>query len=97
MGHLTSKPWQVVGGEPSLKMSAPKLFRFGSEGVLKIFSQKITEVISRMQNEWDNVWKSQGGIMVNGVPRELPRSKPEGSQAPRFFFAAELSEGLHSP
>ena len=29
---------------------------------------------------WDNVWKSQGGIMVNGVPREVPRPKPEGPQ-----------------
>ena len=22
---------------------------------------------------WDNVWKSRGCIMVNGVPREVPR------------------------
>ena len=34
---------------------------------------------------WDNVWKSQGCIMVNGVPQEVPRSKPEGPQAPDGF------------
>ena len=32
--------------------------------------------------------------MVNGVPREVPRPKPEGPQAPRVL-AAGLSEGLH--
>ena len=30
--------------------------------------------------EWDIIWKSLGGIMVNGVPREVPRPKPEGPQ-----------------
>ena len=33
--------------------------------------------------QWDNVWKSLGGIMLNGFPREVPRPKPEGPQAPR--------------
>ena len=42
--------------------------------------------------EWDNVWKSRGGIMVNGVPRP----KPEGPQARRVLVAV-LPEGLHSP
>ena len=32
--------------------------------------------------------------MVNGVPREVPRPKPEGPQALRVL-AAGLSEGLH--
>ena len=32
--------------------------------------------------------------MVNGVPREVPRPKPSGPEAPRVF-AAGLSEGLH--
>ena len=34
---------------------------------------------------WDNVWKSRGFIVVNGVPREVPRPEPEGPQAPRVF------------
>ena len=38
--------------------------------------------------------ESRGGIMVNGVHREVPRPKPEGPQAPRVL-AAGLSEGLH--
>ena len=37
------------------------------------------------KRQWDNVWKSRGGIVVNGVPREVPRPKPEGPQAPRVF------------
>ena len=32
-----------------------------------------------------HVWKSQRGIMVNVVPREVPRPKPERPQAPRVF------------
>ena len=35
--------------------------------------------------EWDNLWKSQGGIMVNGVPREVQRPKPDGLQASWVF------------
>ena len=31
--------------------------------------------------------ESRGGIMVNGVPREVPRPKPEGPQAPRVLAA----------
>ena len=27
---------------------------------------------------WDGVWKSRGCIVVNRVPREVPRPKPEG-------------------
>ena len=34
---------------------------------------------------WDNVWKSQGCIVVNGVPREVPRPKPEGRMPWGFF------------
>ena len=58
------------------------------------FSQK-KELIRRLQ-EWDNVWKSRGGIIVNGVPTEFPRAKPEEPQVPRVL-AAGLPEGLHSP
>ena len=34
---------------------------------------------------WDIVWKSRGGIMVNGVPWEVSRPKPEGPQAAMVF------------
>ena len=34
-----------------------------------------------------NVWNSRGFIMVNGVPREVQRPKPEGPQATRVFPA----------
>ena len=44
----------------------------------------------------DNVWKSRGGIMVNGVPREVLKSKPKGRR-PQGLLAAGLPKGLHSP
>ena len=53
------------------------------------------ELIRRLP-EWNNVWKSQGGIMVNGVPTEVPRPKPEEPQAQRVL-ATVLPGGLHSP
>ena len=31
-----------------LKISAPLLFRFGSEGVLQIFPQRITELLNQL-------------------------------------------------
>ena len=31
--------------------------------------------------QWYIIWKSRGGIMENGVPREVPRPKPEGRAA----------------
>ena len=34
---------------------------------------------------WDIIWKSRGGIMVNGVSWEVPMPESEGSQAPRIF------------
>ena len=37
----------MVGGENSLKISGPLLERFGSEGVLKIFPQIITELMNQ--------------------------------------------------
>ena len=45
---------------------------------------------------FDNLWKSQGGTMLNGVPREVSRAKPDRPQAP-MVLAAGLPEGLHSP
>ena len=32
--------WQLEGGEHSLNITSPKLIRFGSESVLKIFYEK---------------------------------------------------------
>ena len=40
--------------------------------------------------------KKPKGIMVNVVPREIPRPKPEGPQAPRVL-AAEPPEAQHLP
>ena len=36
---------------------------------------------------WNIILKSQGGRVVNGVPREVPRLKPKGRQAPRVLDA----------
>ena len=38
---MTYVTWQVLGGEPSLKSSAPYLTQFGSEGVLKIWRKRL--------------------------------------------------------
>ena len=43
MLHVTHDIWQVGGGEPSLKISAPELEQFGSEGVLKRFPQRMSD------------------------------------------------------
>ena len=48
--YVTPDTWQVGGGEPSLKISAPYFLRFGIEGLMKIFSQIMTYWI----NEWVN-------------------------------------------
>ena len=40
------------GGETSLKLSAPLPLQFGSEGILKIFSQKITLINNWWVNDW---------------------------------------------
>ena len=42
---------QVGGGKPPLKISAPLLLRFPSEGLLKIFSQMITLLINQLMND----------------------------------------------
>ena len=34
------------------------------------------------ERQWDNLWKSQGDIVVNGVPREVSKSsqwRPRGA------------------
>ena len=37
----------MLGGKPSLKISSSELLRFGSEGVLKIFPQRISYQINK--------------------------------------------------
>ena len=39
-------PMTGGGGEPSLKMSAPYFLQFGTEGVLKIFTQRMNESLN---------------------------------------------------
>ena len=55
-------------------------------GIWSIFSQ----------DEWYIIWKSRGGIMVKGVPREVPRPNPKGPQVPSVL-AMGLPEAFHSP
>ena len=40
--------WHMVGGEHSLKISAPNLLRFGIDRVLKILNQKISQLIIQL-------------------------------------------------
>ena len=49
--HLTPDMWHMVGGEHSLKMSAPYLLRFGCNDVLKVWRKRITEWINDWMNE----------------------------------------------
>ena len=39
---------------------------------------------------WDNVWKSQGVIMVNEVPRKVPRPKNPGAAGLEGFWSRDL-------
>ena len=41
--HVTPAIWHMVGGEHSLKISAPQLLLFGIDNVLKILNERITE------------------------------------------------------
>ena len=45
---MTHDTFKVGGGEPFLKMLAPLLLRFGSEGVLKIWRKRVTEQITEL-------------------------------------------------
>ena len=40
--HVTYDTWHMVGGEHSLKISAPQLLRFGIDSVLKILNKRIS-------------------------------------------------------
>ena len=39
----------------------------GLANIVLVLPLKITK-------KWDNLWKSRGGIVVNGAPREVPES-----------------------
>ena len=42
------------------------------------------------------MWKSQGCIVVNGVPREVPRPKPEGAAGSKGFWPRDfLRDSIH--
>ena len=45
--------WHMVGGEHSLKMSAPWHFRFGIDSAMMIFSQRMTYSINKLMNDTD--------------------------------------------
>ena len=74
--------------------SAPRDYHFHEEKGETL--QNSEQTPAEQHSDWDNVWKRLGGIMVNGVPGEVPRPNPEGPQAPRVL-AVGLPEGLHSP
>ena len=40
-----------MGGEHSLKMSAPQLLRFGIDSVLKILNERITQSVNQSVND----------------------------------------------
>ena len=44
--NMTVDMWDMVGGEHSLKISAPQLLRFGIDSVLKILNKKMTQWIN---------------------------------------------------
>ena len=46
--YVTRDMWHMVGGEHSLKISAPQLSLFGIDSVLKILKERMTQLI----NEW---------------------------------------------
>ena len=65
---------------------------------LYLQQQTLTMILTRESIGWkkslftspgwrrnENVWKSLEGIMVNGVPREVPRSKTLGACGPSGF------------
>ena len=41
----------MVGGEHSLKIAGPLLLWIGSEGVLKLFSQRMTQCLNELMSD----------------------------------------------
>ena len=50
-----------------------------------------------LAKDWDIIWKSRGGRVVNWVLRKVPRPKPEGRQAPSVFAAGLLQGTPFTP
>ena len=48
---MTPDMWHMVGGERSLKISAPQLLWFGIDSVLKILNKRITDSINECMDE----------------------------------------------
>ena len=48
---MTYDMWHMVGGEHSLKISAPQLLWFGIDSTLNIFPQTITEGVNQLITE----------------------------------------------
>ena len=44
---MTRDMWHMVGGEHSLKISGPKLLRFGIDSVLKILNERMTQLMNK--------------------------------------------------
>ena len=40
----------MEGGKHSLKISGPQLIRFGSEGILKIWRKRLTQLVDELMN-----------------------------------------------
>ena len=51
--HLTHDMWKMVEGEYSHKISAPQLFRFGCNDILKVWRKRMTD--------WLTDWMSDKG------------------------------------
>ena len=61
-----------------------------------IFHGQLPLALANHGDHWYIIWKSLGGIMVNGVPREVPRPEPKGPQAPRAL-AVGPPKAFHLP
>jgi hypothetical protein len=79
----------VGGGEPSLKISAPWLLWFGSEGVLKIFS----EIIMKHQEGLGYTRQSRETIL--GWKGRLFRESRLGRGTSLAHCCAVLEAGAH--
>ena len=49
--HVTHDMWHVVGGEHSLKISAPKLLLFVIYDIMKIWRKRLTHLINQLMTE----------------------------------------------
>ena len=47
---MTRDMWHMVGGEHSLKISAPQLLWFGIDSTLNIFPQTMTQLMNERVN-----------------------------------------------